>query len=242
MKKFGTPIGAGPGSAKENVGLAGVGTPLSVLAGEDVGALLFVVVFGLFGLFGLFGWFGFFGCFGFAGLGCLTLLAPCELPWFVWEGFCPLPFPELFLAGCGAFDSIVVVGVVDDAPWDGFGLAGVDVELEVVVVVVVVVVLVPGGHDCTTLVMGRFTGSGNELAGVPGGTFWKVKVLPPATVMITVQPLAEALGIAARPSTATTDAKVTAAIFSFRLLNTVAYPSRRMPRANSSQLRSQTEP
>lgn len=27
MKKFGTPSGAGPGSAKENVGLAGVGTP-----------------------------------------------------------------------------------------------------------------------------------------------------------------------------------------------------------------------
>jgi hypothetical protein len=27
MKKFGTPIGAGPGRAKEKVGLAGVGTP-----------------------------------------------------------------------------------------------------------------------------------------------------------------------------------------------------------------------
>ena len=27
MKKLGTPIGAGPGSAKENVGFAGVGTP-----------------------------------------------------------------------------------------------------------------------------------------------------------------------------------------------------------------------
>jgi hypothetical protein len=28
MKKFGTPSGAAPGSANENVGLAGVGTPL----------------------------------------------------------------------------------------------------------------------------------------------------------------------------------------------------------------------
>jgi hypothetical protein len=27
MKKFGTPIGAGPGSANENVGFDGVGTP-----------------------------------------------------------------------------------------------------------------------------------------------------------------------------------------------------------------------
>jgi hypothetical protein len=29
MKKFGTPIGAGPGSANENVGFAAVGTPLA---------------------------------------------------------------------------------------------------------------------------------------------------------------------------------------------------------------------
>ena len=30
MKKLGTPIGAGPGSESENVGLAGDGTPLPV--------------------------------------------------------------------------------------------------------------------------------------------------------------------------------------------------------------------
>jgi len=30
MKKFGTPIGAGPGSDSENVGLLAVGTPLPV--------------------------------------------------------------------------------------------------------------------------------------------------------------------------------------------------------------------
>src|SRR3954452_3697751 len=30
MKKFGTPIGAGPGTATESVGLVGVGTPCAV--------------------------------------------------------------------------------------------------------------------------------------------------------------------------------------------------------------------
>jgi hypothetical protein len=39
MKKFGTPIGAAPGSANENVGLAGVGTPLGVTGGGGVGGL-----------------------------------------------------------------------------------------------------------------------------------------------------------------------------------------------------------
>ena len=33
MKKFGTPSGAGPGSANENVGFAAVGTPVTVADG-----------------------------------------------------------------------------------------------------------------------------------------------------------------------------------------------------------------
>ena len=37
MKKFGTPIGAGPGSAKENVGSAGVGTPPGARRGRRAG-------------------------------------------------------------------------------------------------------------------------------------------------------------------------------------------------------------
>jgi hypothetical protein len=35
MKKLGTPIGAGPGSAKEKLGFEGVGTPLLVRCGGD---------------------------------------------------------------------------------------------------------------------------------------------------------------------------------------------------------------
>ena len=38
MKKFGTPIGAAPGSAKEKVGFDGVGTPAPVGLVEVVGA------------------------------------------------------------------------------------------------------------------------------------------------------------------------------------------------------------
>jgi hypothetical protein len=36
MKKFGTPIGAAPGSAKEKVGFDGVGTPAGVVGGAGL--------------------------------------------------------------------------------------------------------------------------------------------------------------------------------------------------------------
>lgn len=39
MKKFGTPIGAAPGSANEKVGLAGVGSPALVVSGATGGGL-----------------------------------------------------------------------------------------------------------------------------------------------------------------------------------------------------------
>ena len=140
-----------------------------------------------------------------------------------------------------------VVGFVELPVWFcfGFGVVEAEVEVEVVcgwVLVVTVaagVVAVTGGHDWATLVIGRLTGSGSDVGGVPSGTFWNVNCWPPATVIVTVHPAAEAFGIAPRPSAVTTHATVTAAILSFRLLNTVAYSSRRVPRANSSQLRSQ---
>ena len=151
----------------------------------------------------------------------------------------------------GVFEVLVVgfdvVGVVE-LPVGfcfGFGCGVVEVEVEVVcgwVLVVTVaagVVAVTGGHDCTTLVIGRLTGRGRDVGGVPGATFSNVNCWPPATVIVTVQPSAEAFGMAARPITVTRHATVTAAIVSFRLLNTVAYSSRRAPRTNSSQLRSQ---
>lgn len=123
--------------------------------------------------------------------------------------------------------------------FDGAGVVevGVEVEVEVVcgcVLVVTVaagVVAVTGGQDCATFVIGRFTGSGSDVGGVPGGTFWKVNCWPPTTVIVTVQPSADALGMAARANTATMDPRVAAATVSFRLLNTVANSSRGAPRA-----------
>jgi hypothetical protein len=107
----------------------------------------------------------------------------------------------------------------------------------VVVLVAAGVVAVAGGHDCETLVIGSWTGTGSVVGSVPGGTFWKVNCWPPATVIVTVQPSADAFGIAARPIAATMQ-QVTPTV-SLRLLNTVAYSSRGVPRLNSSQLRSQ---
>ena len=47
MKKFGTPIGAGPGSESEYVGFDGVGTPLLVTGGGGVvaGVFFFALLF-----------------------------------------------------------------------------------------------------------------------------------------------------------------------------------------------------
>lgn len=47
MKKFGTPIGAGPGRAYEKVGFDGVGTPPLVAGGGGAGGVDFFFDFGL---------------------------------------------------------------------------------------------------------------------------------------------------------------------------------------------------
>ena len=122
---------------------------------------------------------------------------------------------------------------------DGAAVVEVEVEAEVevvcgcvlVVTVAAGVVAVTGGHDCATFVIGRLTGSGSDVGGVPGGTFWKVNCWPPTTVMVTVQPSADALGMAARANTATMQPRDAAATVSFRLFNTVANSSRGAPRA-----------
>lgn len=136
----------------------------------------------------------------------------------------------------------------DPEPDDlGFAVVEVDVEVEVEVVgagavavtVAAGVVAVTCGHDHATLTIDSAGGTGSELTGVPWATFWNVNVWPPTTVTVTVQPSADASGSAARPSTPAMDASVTAAMVSLRLVNKVACSSRGMPRAKSSQLRSQ---
>jgi hypothetical protein len=147
---------------------------------------------------GVGGGVAFLCCFLALGLdsGCLRLLPACAVPGLSGVGFCEPPCPECLAPGWGEVLLVVVVGVEepeeeedepDLEPDDGFGLGVLDVEVEVevevvcdwVVLVVTVtagVVAVTGGQDCETLVIGRLTGSGSELGGVPGATFWNVNV------------------------------------------------------------------
>lgn len=135
MKKFGTPIGAGPGSANENVGFDGVGTPLLLVAGwllDGLGVGLgFDWGFGLgFGAglglevdFGLPGWAG-------------------EVLWC--EGGCTVPVLVVLGGGCcevevdvvGVEVVVDVVGVelvsVVDVDVVGVDVVGVEVEVDVV--------------------------------------------------------------------------------------------------------------
>jgi hypothetical protein len=244
MKKFGTPIGAGPGSANENVGLAGVGMPLLVRGGGGVGGAAFLCFFLAF----------------FLAAGCWRLLPACAVPGFSRVGFCPLRCPEAFEVGLDEVLLVVVVGVeepadededLDPEPEDDFGLGEVAVDVDVEVAVEVVgggavavtvaagVVAVVVGHDHVGPLTICAPGGSSEDTDVPAATFWNVSVWPPRIVTTTVQPSAEASGSAARPNTAAMEPMVTAAMVSFRLVNTVAYSSRGMPHVKSSRLRSQ---
>jgi hypothetical protein len=206
--------------------LDGVGMPLGVTGGGGAGVDF---------LCGL--------AFFLGAPGCLRLLPALPRP--SRPEASPLPEPlvvvELWVVVVGVVE---VVEVVEEL-CDGFGLGVVDVEVEVevevvgggcvVVTVTAGVVVVVDGHDWATLVIGRLTGSGSDVGGVPGATFWNVNCWPPATVIVTVHPSAEALGIEDRPSTATTAPMAMATNLSLRLLNTMAYSSRKVPRAISSQ-------
>jgi len=134
MKKFGTPIGAGPGSANENVGFDGVGAPLLLVVWllDGLGAGLgldwgFGVGFGA----GLGLGFG-FGLLGGAG----------EALWC--EGGCTVPVLVVLGGGCCEVE-VDVVGVevvvdvvgaelvsVVDVDVVGVEVVGVEVEVEVV--------------------------------------------------------------------------------------------------------------
>jgi hypothetical protein len=205
MKKFGTPIAAGPGRASENDGLAGVGTPPSVLAGAGLagaglaGAGAGAAGFGAPGFGGL-GFVAFFG-FGFGGGGgpCpgvfgLDVVVVGVLPF-------PPPFPPPF--DCGVVELVVGAGV-------GAGA------------------LAAGGQDSCTFCTGP--GRLSEDTGAPGGSE-KVRTCPLTRVTVTVQLAAEALGSAAIADTARTVPADAMATFSFRRLNTVALFPPAMPSA-----------
>src|SRR5690348_5894523 len=182
MKKLGTPIGAGPGRAKEKLGLEGVGTPLLVRWGGGDEDLFF---------------------FFFLFLSCPEELpdpfaptVPAGAGWL--EGRWLLP-GEL---GLGA----VVVGVVEDGVvFDLLPEPPVGVVWEPVVVVVGVVlgVLVVGEVTVGVVVV---SGGGQTLeisvsptgSGAPGGS-WSCTTWPVIVFTVTVQSAATASGIATKP-------------------------------------------
>jgi hypothetical protein len=201
MKKFGTPIGAGPGSDSENVGFDVLGTPLP-LGSEAAGEVLLV----------FFAW-----RLRFLGL----VVGVC--PWL--EDFSG----EEEVGRGVVLDEFVVVVFVVPGPAECEG--EVEVELEVVedeleldeldeldeleeldglekVVVVVLELdeleeeLVAGAHVIDSVATTPLIGSFSDDRGVPGGTSTlNVSVTPPTSVTVTVHGSADATGIAASPRT-----------------------------------------
>jgi hypothetical protein len=216
MKKLGTPSGAGPGSANENVGFAVVGTPGPV--GPDV--------FGLTG-FGLdFLWVLCLEFFFVAVLVLLVMSWPLELPGFLnpdelvecWPLLWELPEPPEEEWCDGVVLVVVVVVVVGVVVRDGV----------VVVTVTVGVVLVEGWQLAVTFETGGVPGGSICAGGVPGAALTvKVSVCPSSSVAVTVQVSAEAAGIAAMAMVPRTTATVEMAIFSLRLIDTVVSISSR---------------
>lgn len=87
-------------------------------------------------------------------------------------------------------------------------------------VVVVVVPVVVGAHEAETLATGPTPAGTIWAGGVPEGALTlKLSVWPVTSVTVTVHWSAEAVGKAAIPMIANTDATVTAAVFSFRRID-----------------------
>lgn len=206
MKKFGTPIGAGPGSEKEKVGFVAVGTPVLVRSGVDGflvrlagGGVALPTVLLLLSLV----------CFG---VGPAT-----DLAWRLVDGCCGLPGP----LPCGGpwVEVLVDVVVVVTAP----------VAPAVVVVVVVVPVVVVEAQLSVTVWIGPVgtpvVGIAIEDSGVPGGTSTeKENVCPVSSVTSRTHCWAEAVGSQAiAPMALATVPAEAKTSNSFRLLNTVAY-------------------
>ena len=213
MKKFGTPIGAGPGSENENVGLLANGTPAPV------------------GPVGVFALFLFWPAEDELD-GCGRDEERCFLP--PWAGCGPAGLVDELLVD----DELLLeeppplepLEPPEDEPevevellLDEVVVGAVVVE-EVVEVVVVAVVLAPepaaGAQvslsDTTVPVIGR----PRLEIGVPGEALTlKVYVWPPRTVTVTVQASADALPNPIAPSTVSVAAVTASTTTSFPLIS-----------------------
>ena len=211
MKKFGTPIGAGPGSENEKVGLLANGTPAPV---------------------GPLGVVGFFLVLAARGRGRRLLGARGALLLAALVGRGPVGFVAELVVDVGEpllEELLLAVDPLEDEPeveveplLDEVGVDEVVVDELVVEVVVVVVVLVPAAgaqdslSDTTVPVIGR----PRLEIGVPGEALTlKVYVWPPRTVTVTVQASAEALPKPIAPSTTRVAAVTASTNSSFPLIS-----------------------
>jgi hypothetical protein len=196
-------MGAGPGSANENVGLDAVGTPPLP---EGFGLDGFFLAAGFFAGAGLEGFE-----LGFFVVGFFVGAVLC------WDGRWTLPAPR-GCGGCGGCAGFLVVLVLD-----GVVEEVVPGVVEVVDGVVVLLVVGVELHDSVSLWTGPVTGSGIADSGVFGGTSTvKLTFWPPTRVTVTTHVSADATGTSASPSSVSMDAAVANATTSFRLLNKVA--------------------
>jgi hypothetical protein len=208
MKKFGTPSGAGPGSANEKVGLAGVGTPGPVI---PVGV-------------------------GFCFAALLTVFLNFAVRVEAFLRSLPTELLGFLKAEVTGFVFFLAVDVVEEEDDEEEGVVVVAVGVVVVVVlegVVVVtvacgVVELDGWQFAVTFWTGGVPGGSICAGGVPGGALTvKVTVWPSSRVAVTVHWSAEAVGRADMAITTSTSPTVVNATFSLWLIDTVACISSR---------------
>jgi hypothetical protein len=204
MKKFGTPIGDGPGSDSEKVGFELLGTPLPEgrLALDDFFLPRLARL--------LWPWW-------FAG----------DRPWL--EGFCG---DDEF--GCGVVFVVVVLVLPGPLEREGeveVELGVVEDELEeldeggLLVVVELLDELGAGEHDIVSEITGPLIGRFSEDTGVPGGTsMLNVSVTPVSRVTVTVHGSADATGMAAVARTTNRAAASESIARSRRLIFKLARP------------------
>jgi hypothetical protein len=184
MKKFGTPIGAGPGSDSENVGFEVLGTPLpvgSLVAGVVVVVVFFFLALLFFVVFveGVWPWLDDFS--GDEEVGCGVVLD---------EVVVVVVFVVPECEGEVEVEVVVVVVVDDDDEDEDEEEAEEELDElgDVVVVVVVVVVdddeVVAGAHVIVSeTAPGMLTGGITPGVAITGPT---VCVAPPTRVTVTV--------------------------------------------------------
>jgi hypothetical protein len=201
MKKFGTPIGAGPGSDSEKVGLLAAGTPL------PVGSVTFFLCL---------------ACVG--ALGAVEVCCGCEdffccLVGLVGWGVVELRLDEVVVE----LEPEVEVELEVEEDEDELPVLVLPELLVLVDVVVVVVELWDGTHDSLSDTTVPVIGRPIAEIGVPGGTLTlKVSVCPPTRVTRTVQASAEALGMAATAMAIVIAAASARTNHSFRLFSNAA--------------------